>query len=69
MFSPKLVWSGLQLSGDAATETQNIRILHDIETTDIFDVKWRAPTAGTRHWKRGKRETDALWAQFSNAKE
>ena len=28
MFSPKLVWSGLQLSGDAATETQNIRILH-----------------------------------------
>ena len=39
MFSPKLVWIGLQLSGDAATETQNIRILHDIETIDIF-VSW-----------------------------
>ena len=33
------------------------------------DTKWQAPTAGTRHRKRGKRETDALWAQFPNAKD
>ena len=28
------------------------------------DAKWQAPTAGTRHRKRGKQETDALWAEL-----
>ena len=29
-----------------------------------FDAQWQALTAGTRHGKRGKQETDALWAEL-----
>ena len=30
----------------------------------LVDAQCQAPTAGTRHGKRGKRETDALWAEL-----
>ena len=40
-----------------------------LTSSETIDAKWQAPTAGTRHRKRGKRENNALWAQFSNAKD